>query len=84
MLDRCRIGALTCGALAVAGLLGTASPENASAASASAAAAPVLGKVRARVQTSNVTRTTWLLTATAVDRDGDLIRGQARIKVGAR
>ena len=84
MLDRCRIGALTCGALAVVGLLGVATPGTASAASASATASPALGKVRARVQTTKGARTTWLLTATAVDRDGDLIRGLAKIKIGPK
>jgi hypothetical protein len=84
MLAPCRIGALTCGALAVAGLLGVATPGTASAASASATAAPALGKVRAKVQTTKGPRTTWLLTATAVDRDGDLIRGLAKVKVGPK
>jgi hypothetical protein len=84
MLGRCRIGALTCGALAVVGLLCTAAPEAASAADTAATAAPALGKVRAKLQTAKGPRTTWLLTASAVDRDGDLVRGQVRIKIGAK
>jgi Calx-beta domain len=68
----------------VVALLGTAAIDTASAASTSATVAPTVGKVRARIQTTKGQRTTWLLTAIAVDRDGDLIGGLARIKIGAK
>ena len=65
-------------------LLATATIDTASAASTSATATPTLGKVRAKIQTTKGARTSWLLTATAVDRDGDLVGGLAKIKIGAK
>ena len=84
MRDRWRIGAWTCGALAAVALLATATIDTASAATSSAAAKPTVGKVRAKIQTTKGQRTTWLLTATAIDRDGDLVGGLAKIKIGAK
>jgi hypothetical protein len=84
MLGRSRIGVWTSGALAAMVLVATATIDTASAAGTSAAAAPSVGKVRARLQATAGTRTSWVLTATAVDRDRDLIGGRATIRIGAK
>src|SRR6266511_4742812 len=68
------------GALAASLLIGGA----ASAASAPAAATPTLSKVQVRLVKSTGATTTWLLTANAADRDGDLLGGRVRIKLGAK
>ena len=84
MRDRWPIGTWTCGALAAVALLATMTIDTASAASTSATATPTIGKARAKIQTTKGQRTNWLLTATAVDRDADLVGGFAKIKIGAK
>jgi Calx-beta domain-containing protein len=84
MGDSARIGSLARGALVALLATSVAISGVASAASTSAAAAPVVSKVRARALTSTGATTSWMLTARAVDRDGDLVGGQVRIKVGAK
>jgi Calx-beta domain-containing protein len=79
-----RIGALARGALVALLTAGVAISGVASAASTSAAAAPTVTKVRARTLASTGAKTSWVLTARAVDRDGDLVGGQVKLKVGAK
>jgi len=83
MLDRKWIGALACGAVVLAFAAG-AMTDVAAAADTSATAAPAPTKVRARSQGTAKGRTTWELKATAVDPDGDLVGGQAKLKFGPK
>src|ERR671930_1413000 len=74
------IRGLARGAL-VASLLPVAA---ASTASASAAARPTLSKVHVRPLSTTASTATWVLTAIATDRDGDLVGGRVNIGLGKR
>jgi hypothetical protein len=84
MLGRWWIGALACGTIVVLSLFASATTDVAAAADTSATAAPTVAKVRARAQGTTRGRTSWVLTATAIDRDRDLVGGQAKVKFGPK
>jgi Calx-beta domain len=84
MRDRWRIGAWACGALVVLALVASVATDVAVAEDTSATAAPTLAKVRARPQATTGGRTSWTITATAVDPDRDLIGGKAKVKIGPK
>jgi hypothetical protein len=67
-------------ALVLAGLFGGA----ATPAPGSAAASPIVTNVHARPLAQVGTTSSWVLTATAVDPDRDLVGGRVRLKVGTR
>jgi hypothetical protein len=73
-------GALALGAIVAMLVLGDA----ATAGRTSAGAPPTVTNVHARPLASAGTRTSWVLTATAVDPDRDLVGGHVRLRIGTK